>query len=262
MDIKEFEEQMLSGTITDFEPFFDLSVEELDEIGEPYNFSATEARWILAKNGIELERCLECDGNFLISELVQAGLYPERYEEWRERGPVAAEWFIGEGLFLDDYIKSKDPDVRRFVMRKDIRYCLKRMAYVEDGWNIHSAILSHSEPTLEVLEAYFEAPWSKVYNNDSIKLKYQALTTPSDALARTMTLEQLYDAGHPAWTKGFCAMEIGILCEADEILKKIGYKNYTRHLFDALNSNWDMALGSYAQYVARYCIDSLTAQKH
>lgn len=75
-----------------------------------------------------------------------------------------------------------------------------------------------------------------------------------------MTLEQLYDAGHPAWTKGFCAMEIGILCEADEILKEIGYKNYTRHLFDALNSNWDMALGSYAQYVARYCIDSLTAK--
>ena len=45
-------------------------------------------------------------------------------------------------------------------------------------------------------------------------------------------------------------------------IEKIGYKNYTRHLFDALNSNWDMALGSYAQYVARYCIDSLTAQKH
>lgn len=257
MNTKEFEEQLLDGTITDFEPFFDLSVEELDEIGEPYNFSATEARWILAKNGIELERCLECDGNFLISDLVQAGLYPERYEEWRNRGPVAAEWFISEGLFLDDYINSKDPEVRRFVMLKDVNYCLKRMEHAEDGWNIYSAILNRVELPLEVLEAYFDAPWSEKYNNEGIKLKYQGLTAPLDALAKTMTLEQLYDASHPAWTKEFDAMEVGFLCKADKNLRERGYKNYTRHLFDALNSDWDAVSGSYVEHIAEYCMDAL-----
>lgn len=266
MDINEFEHEVLMGAITDFDIFFDEQLHDFDDLsdeGYPYHFTSADARWVLAKNNIALDRCIEVDGNFLIVDLVKEGLFPERYAEWRKRGPVAAQWFIENGLFLNDYITSDRPDVRRWVMEKDIRYCLERMDCEEDRRIIHHVIKSHRNPPPAVIEAYLKTEWSKDYNNDGIRMKHEALTRHLDTFSKTMTSEQLYECGHPAWAKDVNAYEVQRLLAADKELKDMGYTGYTNHLFDAvINAGKAQHPVGCTEDITEYVINQIERNQH
>ena len=79
MTPKEFEQLVIAGEITDFEPY----LQETNNVKE--NLRNEPYRLILLKHGIEIERILELDGNFAIGVCIQEGLLPERYDEWKNR---------------------------------------------------------------------------------------------------------------------------------------------------------------------------------
>ena len=80
MDLFEFQEAVKKGEITDFEPYFTNS----------YDKEQREQRYVLAKNGIETDRVTLMDGYNTIVDIINEGLLPERYEEWK-RYPRASE---------------------------------------------------------------------------------------------------------------------------------------------------------------------------
>lgn len=70
MDLKEFERQVLAGEITDFEPYFENG---------SLNY---HLRYVLAKNGIEVDRIIEMDGPGTILGFIKDKVHVDRYEEW------------------------------------------------------------------------------------------------------------------------------------------------------------------------------------
>lgn len=68
MDLKEFERQVLSGEITDFEPYFE---------DNDINY---HLRYILAKLGIEVDRIIEMNGHGTILGFIKDKVHVDRYK--------------------------------------------------------------------------------------------------------------------------------------------------------------------------------------
>lgn len=206
MDLKEFERQVLAGEITDFEPCF----EKLRDGAQ------MEQRYILAKNGIETDRVSGMDGYNTIVDIINEGLLPERYEEWKHHPRAdVRQALVDNGHFYDYLINDENQYIRRQIIEKDIRLGLGRLDNNEDRAVVRRVLKeqTNDELELDILKAYLDAEEKygdaeDSYINSSLKLKYEALTTTPTTIERTMTPAQLYVSESPLWVQNYTVDEI------------------------------------------------------
>lgn len=212
MDLNEFERQVLAGEITDFEPY---SKEQYDS-RKTEQYDQMDLRYILAKNGIETDRVAIMDGYNTLVDIINEGLLPERYEEWK-RHPRAGvrQALVDNGYFWDYFINDEDPYIRQSVIKKDLHLGLQHLDNDEDRDVIRRVLekQSNDELDLDILKAYLEA--AKEYGDTNIayvypnlKLKYDALTTMPTTIEKTMTPAQLYASNNPLWARDYTAEQI------------------------------------------------------
>lgn len=212
MNLKEFERQVLAGEITDFEPYF-MTQYDSHTID---TYDQMERRYILAKNGIETDRVAIMDGYNTIVDIINEGLLPERYDEWK-RHPRAGvrQALVDNGYFWDYFINDEDPYIRQSIIEQDLRLGLKRLDNDEDRDVIRRVLekQTNDEIDLNVLKAYLEAV--KEYGDTNIafvypnlKLKYDALTAVPTTIEKTMTPAQLYASDSPLWARDYTAEQI------------------------------------------------------
>ena len=206
MDLNEFERQVLAGEITDFRPYFT----------KPYDKEQMEQRYILAKNGVGTDRVSEMDGYSTIVEIINEGLLPERYEEWKHYPRAGVRQALADnGYFWDYFINDEDPYIRQSIIETDLRLGLQRLDNDEDRDVIRRVLekQSNDELDLDILKAYLEA--AKEYGDTNIAyvypnltLKYDALTTMPTTIEKTMTPAQLYASNNPLWARDYTAEQI------------------------------------------------------
>lgn len=206
MNLKEFERRVLAGEITDFEPYFK---------GQ-WDHDQREQRYILAKNGIETDRVAIMDGYNTIVDIINEGLLPERYEEWKHYPRAGVRQALADnGYFWDYFINDEDPYIRQSIIETDLRLGLQRLDNDEDRDVIRRVLekQSNDELDLDILKAYLEA--AKEYGDTNIayvypnlKLKYDALTTMPTTIEKTMTPAQLYASNNPLWARDYTAEQI------------------------------------------------------
>lgn len=201
MDLKEFERRVLAGEITDFEPYFTNS----------YDKEQREQRYVLAKNGIETDRVTLMDGYNTIVDIINEGLLPKRYEEWK-RYPRAGvrQTLADNGYFWDYFINDEDPYIRQSIIETDLRLGLKRLDNDEDRQVVQTRLLrkTNDELELDILKAYIDA--EKEYGDteenlayQALMLKYEALTAVPSTIEKTMTPAQLYVSDSPIWALNY-----------------------------------------------------------
>lgn len=197
MNLNEFERQVLAGEITDFEPYFTNS----------YDKEQREQRYVLAKNGIETDRVTLMDGYNTIVDIINEGLLPERYEEWK-RYPRAGvrQTLADNGYFWDYFINDEDPYIRQQIIEIDLRLGLQRLDNDEDRNVIQTELLrkTNDELELDILKAYIDAEeeYGDTEENlayQALALKYEALTAVPSTIEKTMTPAQLYASDSPLW---------------------------------------------------------------
>lgn len=201
MDLNEFERQVLAGEITDFEPFFK---------GQ-WDHDQREQRYILAKNGIETDRVAIIDGYNTIVDIINDGLLPERYEEWKHYPRVGVRHaLVDNGYFLDYFINDEDPYIRQSIIEKDLRLGLQRLDNDEDRNVIQTKLLgkTNDELELDILKAYIDAQeeYGDTEENlayQALVLKYKALTAVPTTIEKTMTPAQLYVSDSPIWALNY-----------------------------------------------------------
>ena len=186
MDLKEFERQVLAGEITDFEPYFK---------GQ-WDHDQREQRYILAKNGIETNRVAIIDGYNTIVDIINEGLLPERYEDWKHYPRTGVRLaLVDNGYFYDYFINDEDPYIRQQIIEKDLRLGLKRLDNDEDRQVVQTRLLrkTNDELELDILKAYIKA--EKEYGGSeenlvyqALALKYEALTAVPSTIEKTMTV--------------------------------------------------------------------------
>lgn len=206
MDLNEFERQVLAGEITDFRPYFT----------KPYDKEQMEQRYILAKNGVGTDRVSEMDGYNTIVEIIDEGLLPERYDEWKHHPRAGVRRaLVDNDYFWDYFINDEDPYIRQSIIEQDLRLGLQRLDNDEDRDVIRHVLekQSNDELDLDILKAYLEAV--KEYGDTNIafvypnlKLKYDALTMVPTTIEKTMTPAQLYASDSPLWARDYTAEQI------------------------------------------------------
>ncbi len=91
MDLTEFERAAFAGEITDFEPYFE----------KPYDKTQLEQRYILAKMVLK-QTAERLDGFNTIVTIINDGLLPERYDEWKRHRHAGVRYALADnGYFLD-----------------------------------------------------------------------------------------------------------------------------------------------------------------
>lgn len=206
MDLKEFERQVLAGEITDFRPYFT----------KQYDKEQKEQRYILAKNGVGTDRVSEMDGYNTIVDIIDEGLLPERYEEWKGHPRAGVrQALVDNGYFWDYFINDEDPYIRQSIIEQDLRLGLKRLDNDEDRDVIRHVLekQSNDELDLDILKAYLEAvkeygDTNITYVYPNLKLKYDALTMVPTTIEKTMTPAQLYVSNNPLWARDYTAEQI------------------------------------------------------
>lgn len=201
MNLNEFERQVLAGEITDFEPYFK----------EQWGHDQREQRYVLAKNGIETDRVTLMDGYNTIVDIINEGLLPERYEEWK-RYPRAGvrQTLADNGYFWDYFINDEDPYIRQDIIEKDLRLGLQRLDNDEDRQIVQTRLLrkTNDELELDILKAYIDT--EKEYGDteeniayQALARKYEALTAVPSTIEKTMTPAQLYVSDNPLWALNY-----------------------------------------------------------
>lgn len=206
MDLNEFERQVLAGEITDFRPYFT----------KPYDKEQMEQRYILAKNGVGTDRVSEMDGYNTIVKIIDEGLLPERYDEWKHHPRAGVRRaLVDNDYFWDYFINDEDPYIRQSIIEQDLRLGLQRLDNDEDRDVIRHVLekQSNDELDLDILKAYLEAvkeygDTNIAYVYPNLKLKYDALTTVPTTIEKTMTPAQLYASNNPLWAYNYTAETI------------------------------------------------------
>lgn len=197
MDLKEFERQICTGELTDFEPYFAMADE--DEL-------------------IKLKRiCIEYD------------VYTEKYREWAqhhnyyEYNDNLQYMLLERGYCLDILIMSHDRSIRAAVIEKDIKYALEWHILEYDKDLIFDALMEATEPDGEVLHAYIEVAEDD-YALSALKLKQKAINMEPSTLERTMSPLQLFEHQNPLWTtglSGYDVINVGHSVSPKETLEKL-----------------------------------------
>lgn len=151
------------------------------------------------------------DGYNTIVDIINEGLLPERYEEWK-RYPRAGvhQALVDNGYFWDYFINDEDPYIRQSIIETDLRLGLKRLDNDEDRQVVQTELLGQTNDKLEldILKAYIDA--EKEYDDteenmayQALALKYEALTAVPSTIEKTMTPAQLYASDSPLWALNY-----------------------------------------------------------
>lgn len=234
MDIKEFERQVIAGEIINFEPYFE---------DKDINY---HLRYILAKNGIEVDRILEMDGPGTILGFIKDKVHVNRYKEWKDHPLVDIRKELARaGYFEDDYFDDPDESVRAIVIQNNVHKALTRIRNDNDLRIIKDQLFHLIEFDANVLSAYIDAErqhakkhkynFNNSVNNIAFQLKLDAINHISTTIEKTMNEVQLFDVHCPLWVKPYTPNQISKILWAYKYVTKQGYTNFTQVLFDTFH---------------------------
>ena len=234
MDLNEFERQVITGEITDFEPYFE---------DKDINY---HLRYILAKNGIEVDRIIEMDGPGTILGFIKDKVHVDRYEEWKDHPLIDIRQALARaGYFQDDYYDDPDERVRAIVIQNNVRKALTRIRNDNDLAVIKYKLELIVDIDTDILITYTDKlkQKAKKYNYDysencegfAYQLKLDAVNHVPTTIEKTMTEVQLFESGCPLWTKPYTPRQIYKILLAKKRVKNRGYTNFTQVLFDAFH---------------------------
>ena len=234
MTPKEFEQLVIAGEITDFEPY----LQETGNIKEDlYNMPY---RIVLLKHSVETERILEIDGNFAIGVCIQEGLLPEQYDEWKNRNEEwILETFAENGYYLDELIESEYDDVRKAVIEHHPEFCIKQLNQGKIYQIIHDHIINEVNPNIDLFKAYIDVLQSNS-NDMGLMTKYRAMTDVPSAIEKTMSDVQLFESNSPFWATDLTIRQINDVLDASNELERQGYSEFVEYLLtEVRNPSYD-----------------------
>lgn len=181
LNLEEFENAVIAGEITNFEPYFkEANHDELTRLREI---------------------CIEND------------VYQEAYPEWAsidngdEYDDENKFLLCQKGHCLDILIQSNIKELRQAVIEKDIKFALESHVMEYDQDIIHDELMEKTTPDKEVLDTYLECNDGS-FDITALELKQKAMNTMPAAIEKTMSPTQLYLTHNPLWTLSFTGYDV------------------------------------------------------
>lgn len=234
---QEFERKLLSGEITDIEPYYQ---------DRRYG----NERYYLAKHGINVDQTIRMDGYETIIRFIHDGVHKGHYSDWKDHPNKDVRLELAmHGYFPEYYIHDAEPDIREAVMETHLELGLER-TFNDNDREVFCDLLSHqTHPNLDVLREYVEtvAPdYEEDHLTRAFKLKYQAMTSEPSPIEATMTPVQLYESGSPLWALNYDANTIWKIILYAKYFKNQNEKEFAEAMFDFVDEKLTTDGGLYA----------------
>lgn len=188
MDLEEFERQVLTGEITDFESYFEQAENE--------------------------------DDIYIMQQIcIKNNVYQEKYRHWADefvhfkKDEDLQFLLVQNSHCLNILICSENKEVRRAVIEQDIKYAFEDHVMEYDQDIIIEILMNEVKPHAELLNTFLE------YNDGSwdlqaLKLKQKAQTMTPTTIEKTMSPLQLFEANNPLWTTIFTGYQVYNIIQA------------------------------------------------
>ena len=185
MDLKEFEEAVKNGEITDFRPYVENGT--------------------FHENRDRKQICIEHDvAQELYPEWAQSD-DPDTYDNW-------IQFLLAEkGYCIDILSESDDEQVLEEVLKHDLNYALDEgdIMMTDYRYLVYDALMEAKDIPLKVIEKYFETVNEYVpEDNTELELKYQAMQITPTVIEKTMIPMQLFTAQNPLWALNLTGNQI------------------------------------------------------
>lgn len=174
MDLKEFEQAIVKGEITDFRP----------HVEDGTFHENRDRKEICIKHGVAQE---------LYSEWAQT-------DDWGQCDDWIQLLLAEKGYCLDILCKSEDADILKEVLKHDLNYALDEDDIIMNDYRylVYDELMATINPPLAVLKRFFET--KKGYEDyTALELKHRAMTHVPTTIEKTMSPVQLYVSKNPLW---------------------------------------------------------------
>lgn len=233
-----FKAKLAKGEIHDFKPWMENGPKGI--------------RYVMAKNGIEIEELLKDDDYGIILRLIEHGYAKEHWESWKEHPYGAVRISLAlKGLWPEHYLNDPDEHVRSCVIISHPEYALQGLERSSAEWDAAEDVIRHDpNVSLETVETFIRTQDHRVYARDAYRMKAEVLKIEDiSTLERTMSVKALYDAGNPLWARSLSIQAIDNILDAEKELREIDRMDIMDEHFD----NFLRAYGSIeVEQIIRY----------
>ena len=242
-----FKEKFAKGEIHDFKPWMENGPKGI--------------RYVMAKNGIEVEELLKDDDYGIINRLIEHGYAKEHWESWKDHPYGAVRLSLAlKGLWPEHYLNDPDEHVRSCVIISHPEYALQGLERSSAEWDAAEDVIRHDPNVpLETVETFIRTQDHRVYARDAYRMKAKALKIKSiNTLERTMSVKALYYAGNPLWARSLSIQAIDNILDAEKELREIDRMDIMDEYFD----DFVQAYGSIeVEHIIRYAKNKETTRK-
>ena len=210
-------------TLKDFEKYAQNNEIDWDK------FLTDETNWFylyrMAKKEYGIDYLIKYDKVDALIHMIRCEKGQQYYEKLKNHKIYGVRVALAKkGYFPDEFIQDTNDYVKVAVIKKHPEY-LDHVLHLQDfGSTITTAVIEYENIKYETLQTYKKNFVTKhflpAYVN-ALDLKLAGLKGQT-ALAKTMTVEQLFTIGNPAWTRPYSLNQIVRL---NELAEKVGDKN-------------------------------------
>lgn len=208
--LQTFKAKLAKGEITDFTPWMENGPRGI--------------RYVMANNGIEVEKLLKDEDYEIIHRLIEHGYAKEHWESWKDHPYSAVRQSLAlKGLWPEHYLKDPDEHVRSCVIVSHPEYALQGLERSSAEWEAaEDAIRCDPNVPLATIETFVKTQDHRVYMRDAYRKKAEALKIDNiSTLERTMSVKALYGTGNPLWARKISIQAIDNVIEAEKELREI-----------------------------------------
>ena len=201
-------------------------------------------------------------GDQLILDLIGYGLACDHYDEWKDHPSENVRLRLAtNGYFLDHYVRDIDDRIKYAAISQQPELMIELMTNPTDDELrfARDCLYDQWSPDVQHLKAYLDAAHvddPKDYRTKALQTKYLSDVVELDALAKTMTVAQLFTVNHPAWARGYEPEAIATIHDIVHALTQVGYitkSAYADILFNIANEYQN---DDYCYYL-QFCTDAI-----
>lgn len=170
----------------------------------------------LAHLGLCLDELVKLDNPELIKVLIENELAEEYYENWKDHPDMEIRYLLAEtGHFPEHFINDDAPDVKFATVCRNPELLLEFPEVIENQEYLSSVVMAvykWTEFESKIGQLVYDKALEQEYENmEPLELKLKAMKHEPTSIEKTMTIQQLYDAGSPLWAHEYTPHQIQTL---------------------------------------------------
>ena len=225
MTIQTFKNDIKNNNITDFTPYLDVKYTE-------------GYRAEMIKNNILVEESVARKEQLPLIAAIEKGYAKTHYKEWSYHQSASVRTALAKnGYFPTHFLTDKDVTVRTAVCYKHPKLAKDLLTKTLNYMYIWNIIKETHTPPVELLEIFLETDIPRdidgVYKRP-VQNKLDVMTQKISPLEASMTVEQLFFANNPLWSKD---ISIERKQRIDQLTKEYGRDVIGQNIEKLLNVN-------------------------